>query len=93
MLVDDGVYVVVITDDLVLALYGQDKKWYRARVLKVTDTSSEPVVEVLYIDYGNVESVLLSKYAIYCCILQVSFIIVVFVNKIVLFAWFVDCTQ
>jgi len=67
--------VVVVTDDLVLALYGQDKKWYRARVLKVTDTSSEPVVEVLYIDYGNVESVLLSKYAVlyaaYCCILQI----------------------
>jgi len=72
---DDDGSVVIVTDDLVLALYGQDKKWYRARVLKVTDTSSEPVVEVLYIDYGNVESVLLSKYAVLyavcCCILQI----------------------
>ena len=54
---------MVDTDDLVLALYSKDMKWYRARVLKVTETSSVPDVEVLYIDYGNTESVSLTKYA------------------------------
>jgi len=49
--------LVTVADDLVLAMYSTDKKWYRARVLKVTDTSSTPLVEVLYIDYGNVETV------------------------------------
>jgi len=42
-------------------MYKKDKQWYRARVLKVTETSSVPLVEVLYIDYGNVESVSLAK--------------------------------
>ena len=50
-------------DDLVLAMFTQDKKWYRARVLKVTEAASSPVVEVLYIDYGNTESVPMTKYA------------------------------
>jgi len=58
------VWLVVDTDDLVLAMFSQDKKWYRARVLKVSETVSVPVVEVLYIDYGNVESVSLTKYAL-----------------------------
>ena len=53
--------LVTVADDLVLAMYSTDKKWYRARVLKVTDTSSTPLVEVLYIDYGNVETVSLAK--------------------------------
>ena len=55
--------LVVGTDDLVLAMFSNDKKWYRGRVLKVTETSSLPDVEVLYIDYGNVETISLTKYA------------------------------
>jgi len=54
--------MVVVTDDLVLAMFSQDKRWYRGRVLKVTEALSGLVVEVLYIDYGNVESVPLTKY-------------------------------
>jgi len=49
----------------VLAVFSQDKKWYRARVLKVTETLSGPVVEVHYIDYGNVETVQLSEYVVF----------------------------
>jgi len=45
----------------VLALFSLDKKWYRARVIRVSETVSMPVIEVLYIDYGNVESVPLTK--------------------------------
>jgi len=52
---------VCATDDLVLAMYSRDQKWYRGRVLKVSETSSSLLVEVLYIDYGNVESVPLAK--------------------------------
>jgi len=52
---------VCYADQLVLALFSQDKKWYRARVLKVTETASTPLVEVLYIDYGNMETIALAK--------------------------------
>ena len=54
--------MVVTADDLVLALFSQDKRWYRGRVLKVTEAQSGLAVEVLYIDYGNVASVPLTKY-------------------------------
>jgi len=52
---------VCAADDLVLAMYSRDQKWYRGRVLKVSETPSSLLVEVLYIDYGNVESVPLAK--------------------------------
>jgi len=54
----------VSTDDLVLAVFSQDRKWYRARVLKVSDSASTPLVELLYIDFGNVETVPLTKYVV-----------------------------
>ncbi|KAL4233198.1 Ring finger protein [Mactra antiquata] len=52
-------------DDLVIAQYSLDKKWYRGRVKNVIEPESGEFrdinVEVLYIDYGNTEVVNVQK--------------------------------
>ena len=61
---------------MVLARYGRDNMWYRARVLKCIDAEpltakpSKPMFEVLYLDYGNKEVIPLSRCVIVVNVLQ-----------------------
>ncbi|CAH1798876.1 unnamed protein product [Owenia fusiformis] len=54
-------------DDLVLAKYNADNNWYRARVKRLTtdpanmENYSSNMVEVYYVDYGNSETVAVSR--------------------------------
>lgn len=51
-----------------LARYGKDNMWYRARVLKEIDTepltgqAAKSMYEILYVDYGNTETIPFSRY-------------------------------
>ena len=50
-----------------MALYSQDKQWYRARIKNVILTTDNDEigavkVEVIYIDYGNSEVIGLDRY-------------------------------
>ncbi|XP_049949115.1 uncharacterized protein LOC126457111 isoform X1 [Schistocerca serialis cubense] len=51
----------IVEGEIYAVKYSEDKRWYRARAVSVKYGAKEPAAEVHYIDFGNMETVPLSR--------------------------------